>query len=140
MRKLVWGFLLPSLLATAVHADPISIVVSADSKLTQITEDDVARLYLGRSSTINDIEVTPIDFKEDTPLALDFHSKVLKKNPLQYQQYWARLLFTGKAKPPVANMDTPEAMVKFISTNKGTLGYTNQKTVPADVKVILVIE
>jgi hypothetical protein len=37
-------------------------------------------------------------------------------------------------------METPEAMVKFISTNKGTLGYTNQKTVPPEVKVILVIE
>jgi hypothetical protein len=115
-------------------------VVSADSKLGSITEDDVARLYLGRSSTINDIEVTPIDFKEELPLAKEFHSKVLKKNPLQYQQYWARLLFTGKAKPPAADIETPEAMVKFISTNKGSIGYTNQKTVPADVKVILVIE
>jgi hypothetical protein len=140
LRKLVVSFLLQSFLWAAAYAEPISIVVSTDSKLGSITEDDVARLYLGRSSTINDIEVTPIDFKEELPLAKEFHSKVLKKNPLQYQQYWARLLFTGKAKPPAADMETPEAMVKFISTNKGSLGYTNQKTVPADVKVILVIE
>jgi hypothetical protein len=134
------SFLLQTFLGAIAYADPISIVVSADSKLAQITEDDVARLYLGRSSTIHDIEVTPIDFKDEVPLAQEFRSKVLKKNPLQYQQYWARLLFTGKAKPPAANIETAEAMIKFISTNKGTLGYTNQKTVPADVKVILVIE
>jgi hypothetical protein len=74
--------------------------------LTQITEDDVARLYLGRSSPINDIEVTPIDFKEDTALALDSPAKVLKKNPLPY---WTdRQVLESAGIPILARTNSPE--------------------------------
>ena len=140
MKKFIFGVFLSQALTAAALAEPISIVVSANSKIQSIEEEDVARLYLGRSSNINGIDVTPIDFKDEVSLAQEFRQKVLKKNPLQYKQYWARVLFTGKGKPPTANIENPEGMLATIGKNDSMMGYTNQTNLPKDIKIVLVIK
>jgi hypothetical protein len=121
-------------------AASFSVIVSSKSTLTRVTSEEVVRLYLGKTSKIQETEMMPTDYKDHLEIAKAFHKQVLKKTPLQYQQYWASLIFTGKAKPPLASIEKSDEMIEYVSSNIHAIGYVNTKNVSSKVRVVLVLE
>ena len=64
--------------------------------------------------------------------------KVLEKEPTQVQAIWARIVFTGKGKPP-KEVKTSDEVKKAIRENVNAIGYIEKSAVDDTVKVIATI-
>lgn len=80
-------------------------------------------------------EAVPIAQTPNAPSAVLFNHSILKKNADQLTAYWARLVFTGKGRPPKA-VDTDAKVLELVSQNPNLVGYVDSNSVMGDVKVI----
>jgi hypothetical protein len=107
----------------------VAIIVSAHSSLApQVAQ--VCQAFLGKVKS-----PTPINFNEKSPLRDEFFSKACKKDPVQVQAMWGKLIFTGTGTPP-AEVDSSAAMKKTVAADPNAVGYIDKKDADASVKVI----
>lgn len=125
---LATGLALPAWADVAVIVHP--------SNGAALDDDAISKLFLGQTKTFpSGGEATPIDQKEGNPVREDFGNKVLKKNPAQLKALWARQIFTGGAKPP-KELDGDDAVVKFVASTPGAIGYVDASKANSTVKVV----
>ena len=79
--------------------------------------------------------MVPIDQDDGNGARLDFYNNTVKKTQAQLKSYWSRLIFTGKGQAPqvVGNDGDVKSMV---ATNPNLIGYIDEASVDASVKVI----
>ena len=69
------------------------------------------------------------------PLRARFTRDLLQKTPTQLRSYWSRLIFSGKGVPP-PELPSEEAVVSYVLSNRGTVGYISAGTNPRGTKVV----
>lgn len=122
-------------LASATWAE-VAVIVHPSAGFDSLTEDDVSRLFLGKSKSFpGGAQAIPINQNEGSATREKFNENVTKKNASQYKAYWSQLVFTGKGTPPKDAGD--DAAVKaLISANPNMIGYIDAAAVDASVKVV----
>src|SRR5215831_9496438 len=101
--RLLIGWTLACLvgLASAARGDDVVAVVSAKRPATELSADQVADIFLGKTSRFPDGSIaTPIDQSEDSPAREKFYAHFTGKSPAQVKAYWAKIIFTGRGQPP----------------------------------------
>jgi len=103
--------LLTMILSTYSFCD-FSIFISQNNKLTKVSNEDLANLYLKKTNTINGIEVIPIDSK-NKEVFQEFYEKIVKKTPSQLHAYWMKQIYTGDTQPPkkLSKNELKQAMI-----------------------------
>lgn len=114
----------------------VAVIVHPSAGFDSLTEDDVARLFLGKSKSFPaGAQAVPINQNEGSAARDKFNEAVCKKSASQYKAYWSQLVFTGKGTPPKDAGD--DAAVKaLIAANPNMIGYVDASTVDATVKVV----
>lgn len=113
----------------------IAIVVSKSSGFSQVSADDVVKIFLGKKKDIGGSPVLPVDQVEGSAARNAFYSNLVKKSESQLKSYWSRLIFTGKGQAPqVVGGDSD--VVSMIATNPSLIGYVDAGAVTGDVMVI----
>lgn len=114
----------------------VAVIVHPSSGVDSLSEDDVARLFLGKTKSFpNGNQAVPINQNEGSATRDKFNEAVCKKNASQYKAYWSQLVFTGKGTPPKDAGD--DAAVKaLIAANPTMIGYVDSSAVDATVKVV----
>ena len=131
MKKLM----LAAIAATAVGAAApamaeVVVVVNAKAAESTMTKEQVAQLFLGKSTAM-----TPIDQSDSSPIRAEFYKKVADKDAAQAKALWSKLVFTGKATMPKEVGDN--AGVKAaLAANPKAIGYIDKSAVDATVKVV----
>src|SRR6186713_385809 len=113
--------------AAAAYAEVV-VIVSAKSTATTMTADDIASIYLGKSTSMK-----PVD--NATPVRAQFYTAVAGKDEAQVKAIWSKLVFTGKATPPKALASSAD-VVKAVAADPGAIGYVEKTAVDSSVKVI----
>lgn len=114
----------------------IAVIVSSTSSVSTLTEDDVSRIFLGKSNSFpGGGQAVPINQDEGSSVRDKFNEGVCKKNAAQYKAYWSQLVFTGKGTPP-KDAGTDAAVKTLIAANPNMIGYVDAKVVDASVKVV----
>jgi ABC-type phosphate transport system substrate-binding protein len=145
IRMVVAGALLFAGVQSASSASgELAIIVNANNQVSEITAEQVASIFLGKSRRLPDgTKVIPIDqFEGEKPRA-EFYSKIVQKSQSQLNSYWSRLIFTGKGQPPFAVTGDSEVL-EFIASNPNMIGYVDLATVESlagvsDIKVLLTV-
>lgn len=121
--------------ASATWAE-VAVIVHPSAGFDSLTEDDVSRLFLGKSKSFpNGSAATPVNQNEGSAVRDKFNEGVCKKNASQYKAYWSQLVFTGKGTPPKDAGD--DAAVKAaVAANPAMIGYIDASAVDASVKVV----
>ncbi len=121
---------------SAVCAGEVAVIVHPSAGFDSLTEDDIARLFLGKSKSFpNGAQAVPINQNEGAAAREKFNEAVCKKNASQYKAYWSQLVFTGKGTPPKDGGD--DAGVKaLVAANTNMIGYVDASAVDASVKVV----
>lgn len=113
----------------------VAVIVHPTSAVAALTEDDVSRIFLGKSKTFPDGSVAvSVNQDEGSAVRDKFNEAVCKKNSSQYKAYWSQLVFTGKGTPPKDGGDDA-AVKKLVAANPNMIGYIDAGAVDASVKV-----
>ena len=112
----------PTLTGAGAGTDVVA-VVSSQSAVRVLTQDQLADIFLGRVSRFpNGVLAVPIDLREGSPERDQFYAKITGKTPAQVKAYWSKIIFTGRGQPPKA-VPTDLDVKKFVAGNAGAIGY-----------------
>lgn len=112
----------------------IVVVASAKSPTMSLAKEQVADAYLAKNPS-----VAPIDLPEASPLREEFYTRVTGKSAAQVKSVWARLAFTGKAKPPKEAANGAE-LKKLLAGAPNAIGYMDKSEVDSSVKVLFTVQ
>jgi ABC-type phosphate transport system substrate-binding protein len=115
-----------------VQADEIVVIVNPAA--APISKEQIADLYLGRSTAW-----TPIDQAVGSGIYVEFYKKATGRDSAQVKAIWSRILFTGRGLPPKQLPDSA-AVKKAVAANPKALGYIEKSAVDASVKVVLPLD
>jgi hypothetical protein len=110
-----------SFICSSLIAD-IDVVSSQKNELGVVSKNELSKVYLKKSDSINGKKVVPMNVEEDYD---EFNKKVLNKNPKQIHAYWMKQIFTGTKIPP-KKIKRKEVKDK-LENNKDSIAYTSQK-------------
>jgi ABC-type phosphate transport system substrate-binding protein len=125
------------LLASAAHAD-VAVIVHAKNTIATLSPREVQDIFLGRTRTFpNGRYAFVID--QPSPMRDAFYQTLTQRSVDQINAYWARLLFTGQASPPLRLPDD-EAVLKTVRENEGAIGYVDAARLDSSVRLLLVLK
>ena len=134
MRWLAGGLLV--LCGSALAKAEVVAVVAASSPIPALTQDQVAEIFLGKSTRLPGGTVAvPLDLPEGSPARDEFYLRVAGKSPAQLKAFWAKLIFTGRGRPPKSVAD-PDEVLKHVRQNPAVIGYVDRAYVDATVRVL----
>jgi len=111
------------------------VVIVNKSNAATADKATVAKIYSGTMKQWSDgTTVAAVDLPEDSPVRASFSTDVVGKSVLSLKGVWALLVFSGKASPP-KQVASDDDVKKFVSTNKGGVGYVKSSSVDDSVKV-----
>jgi ABC-type phosphate transport system substrate-binding protein len=120
----------------AAKAEDVVAVVSAKSAVTTLNANQVADIFLGKTSRFPDgSQAVPIDQVEDSPVRDKFYAQFTGKSPAQVKAHWSKIIFTGRGQPPKQAANGIEAR-KLVADNPNAIGYIDSKLVDASVRVL----
>lgn len=133
----------PSVLAVnaAVGASApgsFAVIVHPSNASGSVSREFVAHAFLKRVTRWPDAEVIrPVDQHPDSSVRTDFSDEVLQRSLSAMRSYWQQRIFSGRELPP-PELDSDEAVVRFVASSPGAIGYVSSHAKLHDVKVIAV--
>ena len=120
----------------AAKSEEVVAVVSAKSAVTSLNANQVADIFLGKTSRFPDgSQAVPIDQVEDAPARDKFYAQFTGKSPAQVKAHWSKIIFTGRGQPPRQVSNNAEAR-KAIADNPNAIGYIEPGAVDGSVRVL----
>lgn len=111
------------------HADVV-VVVSAKSPASKLTKEQVADIFLGRSTSM-----VPLDQAAGSSVRDEFYTKVAGQTAAQVKTLWAKLSFSGKGTPPKA-LGSDDEVKQQLAANPNAIAYLDKSKVDASVKTV----
>lgn len=122
--------------AVPAQAAPV-LVVAKNSPIDTLAVEQAADVFLGRLTSLpNGVPLQPIDQSDGSAVRAAFHSKVTRKSGPLLKAYWSKILFTGRGQPPREAPDDA-GVKKIVIENPNAVGYIDEASVDANVKVVL---
>lgn len=119
----------------------IAVVVHPSNHITQLTEQDLKKIFLGRMSLFPDSgrAIRAIDLPDEHPLFQAFYRQVVELEGVDLKRYRAYYLFSGRGRLPAVAASSQE-VIHMISDDPAAIGYLDSDEVPKEgVRVILVL-
>jgi hypothetical protein len=116
----------------------IVVVVPARSPVQKLSEEQVADLFLGRAAVpVPGGALEPIDLAEGRPERDDFYRRIAAMSAPQLTAYWARMIFTGRGKPP-REVGDEHAVKEQMARNPHLLAYLPRQDVDDTMRIVFV--
>jgi len=128
-------FLLLLMGSASIFAADERLVVIGHSALSKTDVSTLQRVYTGRVVSINEQAAIPVHLLPGDPLRRQFLDMVMRQSEEQYTGYWLVRQYVGKGAPP-REFATVEALVKYVTTTPGALGYLPASKVPMGGNII----
>lgn len=120
----------------ATAADTLVVVVSAESPLTEMSNNHLVDIYLGRATRFSDgRQAIPLDQENGSPRRDRFYAEFLGRSPADVKAHWSKLIFTGRGRPP-QKLSGDEAVRQRVAEDSSAIGYIDISAVDASVRVL----
>ena len=124
------------LFSTLVHSKTVVVIASAASPVSKLDKEQVANLFLGKSSSYPDgSAAVPIEQTDGSTAHEEFHKNVTEKSASQLKSYWSKMIFSGKGTAPKEVANNTE-LLKLVAANPTMIGYVDKNALDKSVKVI----
>ncbi len=132
------GFALLAGVCPSIAAEPIAVVAATGSPLHKLSFDSLKLIYL-RKIQVDEYgnRWIPTNLPATHPLRHEFSRALFSKLPEDQEDYWNGQYFHGIMPPPV--MSSEEAVLRFVSSTPGAIGYVRKNHVDGRVKIILTL-
>ena len=129
---LIFGILWTSL----VQAGGLLVIVSSQVPDTAISVEQLADIYsLKKAFWANKIQVVPVNREASSVEREKFSETVFHLSPQEMGEYWNRSRFQGKLPPIIQTSD--RAVLGFVRSVPGAIGYINADQQPTGVRILL---
>ena len=119
-----------------VAATDLVVVVNKHNKINTLSKRQVIDIYMGRYGTFPDGEtVQPLDLPAQSQLKNDFYLKLVNQDESKINAYWARLLFSGRAKPP-ETVKSVEEILRKLQKSELSIAYIPETELTDNIKVV----
>ncbi len=124
-----------SVISLSCFAD-IAVIGNKAIAADSLSARQVSKLWLGKLKFIpGGGKPVVVDQTSGTPVYNNFYKNIVKKNSSQLKAYWAKIIFSGKGEPPRVMLNDA-AVIEWVASTSGGLGYVDSKSVNETVKVL----
>ena len=111
------------------------IVVNPSNPATSMSKDEVARIFLKKSTKFSDgRSASPVDLAVNSSIRENFSKSVLGKPASAVDAYWQQQIFSGRDIPPPQKSEN--AAISFVRSNENGIAYISSGADTAGLKVI----
>jgi hypothetical protein len=114
----------------------VLVVAGAQSNVPELTREQVEQFYLGRAHSLPDGLALAIADLPAGPVRDEFYLKLTGKNPNQIRAHWSRMVFTGRALPPVEAADVAQ-LRQWLAVRPNLIGYLPASEADSRIRVLL---
>lgn len=139
------GFCILNIMSFSARADetpPLAVVVSANPQFgisPQLTARELTQIFWRKKQYWQvGTRIHPVNLHAEHPLRILFSKTVLDSLPSEQADYWNGLYFHGTTPP--YSVQSEEAVLRYVSTTKGAIGYVSLCSLDERVKPVLWIE
>jgi len=123
------------LCAAAARAEPV-VIVHLSCPVSRLTADEARRLLLGEDRSWSNGDIAQlVELRGDDPAVSAGYLAIARKTPSQLRSEWNRLVFSGRANPPL-RFSTPAEVRASVSGLPGAFAVIDSSAVDASVKVV----
>jgi hypothetical protein len=130
-----------SLAALFAHAAPMTgykLIGHPNIPIETLDRQFVEDAFLKKTTTWpGGGPIRPVDLAGDSPARRQFSLDVLRRPVDAIRSYWQQRIFAGRELPP-PELESDDAVVKFVLRNRGALGYVSDGTTLNGAKVLTV--
>lgn len=140
IRSLISSTLVAAALAMApsvAHAQ-YKVIAHPEVGITDITTTSASNIFLKKDHKLaSGIEASPVDLPVSSPVREAFSKAVLGRPATAVVTYWQQQVFSGKDTPPPSK-SSDAAVVEFVKSTPGAIGYVSEGAATDGVKVLKV--
>lgn len=133
IKKILFTVLLS--LPALVCAEELAVVVGKNSPITQISDHEIEQIFSGQLRSIDGNSLQTLDLPGDDATRITFYQKLMGRSPDQMRSHWARLIFTGKGRPP-REVNNSRDMISMIKSSDNLIGYVPVSEAGDNVRII----
>ena len=124
------------LCASLVKAEGLLVIASPQVPDATISVKQLADIFsMKKDFWGNKIQVVPVNREASSTEREKFSEDVFKLSPQELGEYWNRLSFQGEFPPLIQTSD--QAVLGFVRSVPGAIGYISADQQPTGVKVLL---
>jgi ABC-type phosphate transport system substrate-binding protein len=113
-----------------------NIVVIGHPNIAALDVPTLEKVYTGRVIELNGIAVTAINANPGSAARNRFLQLFLHQDEDKYTAYWVVRRYIGKGAPP-RELPGSAAIIEFVRSTPGAIGYVEESELQAGVKVLL---
>jgi len=122
--------------ASSGQAGGLLVIASPQVPDAAISVEQLADIYMLKKAFWSDkTPVVPVNREASSEEREKFSEAVFKLSPQEMGEYWNRLRFQGKLPPLVQTSD--QAVLGFVRSVPGAIGYINTNQAPTGVKILI---
>jgi hypothetical protein len=126
---------------TTAHAEThpeFKVIVDPQSRYLAVSREFLENAFLKKTTRWEDGElIRPVDLRADAETRKKFSQRVLKRSVAAVRSYWQQRIFSGRGVPP-PELDTDEAVVAYVLSHRGAVGYVSGNATVHNAKVLAV--
>lgn len=121
---------------------PLAVIVSSNSEtavIQQLASRELSLIFLRKKQFWQGgTRIHPVNLHAEHPLRLYFSKTVLGNLPNEQADYWNGLYFHGITPP--YSVQSEEAVLRYVATTKGAIGYADACKLDERVKPVLWVD
>lgn len=126
--------------AGPARAASFKLVARASNPAKSLSTTQVEQLFLKKVTRWEDgQEVRPVDLAADSPVREAFSRQVLGKAVSAIESYWQKMIFSGRATPPL-ELATDTQVLDFVRSTPGAIGYVSAGATLGDGVEVIKVE
>lgn len=142
-RQLWLGLLLclglVTISARANQDTAIAVIVAAGTPAPRLNREQLALIFKLKKRFLEDGQaIHAVNLPVSHPLRRAFSLQLLGRVPEDFDAYWSDMYFHGVLPPYV--LASEEAMIRFVATTPGAIGYVSHCMVDQRVSIVLRVE
>lgn len=102
-----------------------AVIVNRDNPAASLSRLEAKQFFLRKKDRWSDSQrVMPVDIQGPNETRSSFLAGVLQMNETGIRRYWIELMYQRAIMPP-KKVDTEEQAIKFVSQNRGAIGFVS---------------
>ena len=136
----LWPFVLlifsPATMAAGMQEAGIAVIMANGKVPPALTFDELALIFTRKKRFWeNAQQILPVNLAASLPLRHAFSLQLLGRSPEELEAYWRDSYFHGVQPPYV--LASEEAVIRFVASTPGAIGYISRCRVDRRVTVVL---